>query len=280
MLAGDTNLRKYIGPANGADDGSQESLQAHSIGFNCLGITPAEGSLERHYLPDKSFIDQCKGGLRLEIRFPSCWDGKNVTTTDYKSHVRYAKNKMGDGDCPPGFEQRLPMLFYETEWNTQQFIGDKGYFVVSNGDRTGYGYHADFLEGWDEGILQKAIQDPNCNNPSGSGKTQDCPVFNKALVPEQTYLNCKIKSLPDAISKENTQFSNGKLPGNVNVTGHSGGSSTGIGTDAGDSSNQPQTDVSSAPVGSSATSSPNRSGRDSHPWHVVFSSHRKRSINS
>lgn len=33
----------------------------------------------------------------------------------------------------------------------------------ANGDPTGYGYHADFFNGWQSGVLQKAIDVCNCN---------------------------------------------------------------------------------------------------------------------
>jgi len=36
-------------------------------------------------------------------------------------------------------------------------------FVFANGDPTGYGYHADFAMGWEDGVLQKAISGCTCN---------------------------------------------------------------------------------------------------------------------
>lgn len=33
----------------------------------------------------------------------------------------------------------------------------------SYGDRTGYGYHADFFNGWDAGVLQRAVDQCHCN---------------------------------------------------------------------------------------------------------------------
>lgn len=29
----------------------------------------------------------CKGGIRSNIIFPTCWDGKNLDSPDHKSHV-------------------------------------------------------------------------------------------------------------------------------------------------------------------------------------------------
>ena len=39
----------------------------------------------------------CVGGIRLIVTFPTCWDGKNVDSPDYKSHVAYTKeSKVND----------------------------------------------------------------------------------------------------------------------------------------------------------------------------------------
>ena len=74
---------------------SQEALMEKSIGFNCLhydtdakGITQPEASLGRHFMPDKPYIDEhCTSGVRLELFFPSCWNGKDAASEDHKSHM-------------------------------------------------------------------------------------------------------------------------------------------------------------------------------------------------
>jgi hypothetical protein len=145
VLAGDSRLRNFSGPvpdpptsAWTLDDMSQESLAQKSLGFNCMNYNRApEGSRYRHFLPDKEFLDaNCDNGIRAEIFFPSCWNGKDVKSDDHKSHVAYP-NLIDGGKCPEGFPVRLPSLFYETIWNTNAFKGQAGQFVWSNGDPTG-----------------------------------------------------------------------------------------------------------------------------------------------
>jgi Domain of unknown function (DUF1996) len=46
-------------------------------------------------------------------------------------------------------------------------------FVLANGDLTGYGFHGDFMNGWDIPTLQSAVS--SCTNISGN--FQDCPPF-------------------------------------------------------------------------------------------------------
>src|SRR5262249_38669487 len=42
-------------------------------------------------VPPTSAIPTCPQGtgLRLHVRFPSCWDGKNLDSADHKSHMAY-----------------------------------------------------------------------------------------------------------------------------------------------------------------------------------------------
>ncbi|KAM7221127.1 protein of unknown function (DUF1996) domain containing protein [Rhypophila decipiens] len=185
MIAGDSLRRNYsVGDPKAVDpekslwaslgQTSQLDLEQRALGFNCLNYKKdPEGSLFRHYLPDKEYLDaNCHDGIRIEIMFPSCWNGKDVDSPDHKSHVAYPDLTM-DGFCPKGFETRLPGLFYETIWQTNAFAGTPGRFVLSNGDVHGFGYHADFMMGWDVDFLQQAVN--TCTN--SSGRISDCPIF-------------------------------------------------------------------------------------------------------
>lgn len=60
----------------------------------------------------------------------------------------------------------------------------KGHLAWSNGDTTGYGLHADFLNGWDMDIFAKALNDPGCVNLGYSIETQKCPVLAPYFDPE------------------------------------------------------------------------------------------------
>ena len=158
MISGDSLRRNYsVGDTDyrtadpekslwaALDQTSQVDLAQRAIGFNCLnyGKDP-EGSLYRHYLPDKDYLDaNCANGLRLEIMFPSCWDGKNLDSSNHKSHVAFP-DLVINGNCPSGFDVRLPGLFYETIWETDAFAGQAGEFVISNGDTQGNIPHSIF----------------------------------------------------------------------------------------------------------------------------------------
>ena len=157
MIAGDSTRRNY----SIADDDyknpdpekslwamlgqtTQADLAQRAIGFNCLDYSKApEGSLYRHYLPDKDYLDaNCGNGVRFEIMFGSCWDGHNLDSADHKSHVAYPDLVM-NGNCPPSHPVRLPGLFYEIIWETTVFKGKPGQFVISNGDPIGKFFSCD-----------------------------------------------------------------------------------------------------------------------------------------
>ncbi|OJD14469.1 hypothetical protein AJ78_05180 [Emergomyces pasteurianus Ep9510] len=218
MLAGDPYQRNFTWPVpdppksswSGAET-SQYALSQKAIGFNCLNYRgPAEPTLFRHTLPTKSEIDaKCPDGIRMEMMFPSCWNGKDLDTPDHKSHMAYP-NLVEDGHCPKGFETRLVSLLYETIWNTGKYRGVAGEFVLSNGDPHGSGYHADFIEAWEPGFLAKAVK--TCTNLSG--RVEDCPLF--TLQSEDVQNKCKFK-IPDAVANEDCSFIKGGLPGNVKI---------------------------------------------------------------
>ncbi|KAJ4322223.1 hypothetical protein N0V84_004937 [Fusarium piperis] len=201
----------------------QDTLAQRALGFNCLnyGRDP-EGTLYRHYMPDKQYLDaNCKDGLRLEIMFPSCWKGGDaVDSANHKDHVAFPDLVM-TGTCPDGYPVRVPSLMYEVIWNTNAFADRPGRFVLSNGDTTGYGYHADFITGWDEDFLQQAIE--ICT--SETGLIGACPIFD--VVSESEATSCEMK-LPDSLAKEDVLGPMKQLPGGNQVSygdGSDGGAS-------------------------------------------------------
>lgn len=122
-------------------------------------------------------MTDCEDGLRAQVFFPSCWDGKNLDSPDHKSHMKHLSRNQ-DGDCPASHPVQMISLFYEVTWDIHSLKylwQDQGQpkLVWSNGNPTGMGFHGDFLNGWDIQVLQSAITD--CTNDSG--RVEDCRHF-------------------------------------------------------------------------------------------------------
>lgn len=86
-------------------------------------------------------------------------------------------SRYNSGFCPDSHPKRFVSIFYEVLWSVDAFkdmwYGDSQPFVFSTGDDTGYGYHGDFVNGWDVPTLQKAVNECTAD----SGVIEDCPVF-------------------------------------------------------------------------------------------------------
>lgn len=81
-------------------------------------------------------------GLRLQVFFPSCWNGKDLDSPDHKSHMAYPDG-VNSGKCPPTHPKRFISIFYEVLYRVDDFksqwYNSKQPFVLSNGDPTGFG---------------------------------------------------------------------------------------------------------------------------------------------
>ncbi|HQN66080.1 MAG TPA: DUF1996 domain-containing protein [Methylophilus sp.] len=147
-------LRMITGNANA---NSEETSQAM---FTCL-----RPSSQPFYGWKKS-IPACVVGetMQMLIRFPQCWDGKNLDSLDHKSHM--AHTVSGTGGCPASHPIGMPQVilglnFVITSENRTQFWR----LSTDNYDASkpaGYSANADWVNGWDEKILSSFVK--NCLN--------------------------------------------------------------------------------------------------------------------
>jgi hypothetical protein len=108
----------------------------------------------------------CPRGILVSAKFPSCWDGINLYKSD-QSHMSYPVSSGALwGACPWTHPIRLPSIMVEYLFKTYEWAPGEvlqGKLAWANGDTTGYGVHADFTNGWDTQVLQKALNDPTCS---------------------------------------------------------------------------------------------------------------------
>jgi hypothetical protein len=175
MLAGDPFKRSYDG-----------TLAAQGISFNCLGANQPETNGIPNY--------KCPGGMRAQVFFPQCWDGKNLDSPDHKSHMSYPNGTIyNGGNCPSTHPVHMISMFFEVHYDTALFHsewpGDYEHpFVFAQGDPTGFGMHGDFFNGWDVDVLQKAVD--TCTD--GSGAVEKCAAV--TMFTDQECNSCKLAS--------------------------------------------------------------------------------------
>lgn len=130
MVAGDSSKRV-----------ATDDFAGRAVSHKCVGV---DG-------PDSKGLPTTKcDTIRVQVTFPSCWDGKTLDSANHKSHVVYPKDGNYDGGrCPSSHPVHFVTLFFEVYYDTRGFknmwYGDRQPFVFANGDGTGYGYHGDFV---------------------------------------------------------------------------------------------------------------------------------------
>ncbi|KAI5116298.1 hypothetical protein M0805_003653 [Coniferiporia weirii] len=148
MVAGDP-YRTSLNESNTADK---------AVSFVCLDYDAGSQSPQTNEFP----MTNCKDGLRAQITFLSCWDGHNIDSEDHQSHMAYPVGGQPDlGDCPSDHPIKLITLFHEWIFDVGKFeftSGEKNW-VFSFGDELGYGFHADFVNGWNQDVLEAAIKE-------------------------------------------------------------------------------------------------------------------------
>jgi len=110
--------------------------------WNCGPLVDVAGS---------SAIPTCPQGadLRLHVRFPSCWDGKSLDSSDHKSHMAYAMR----GRCPATHPVAVPAIALIFRY---PIAGGTGVSLSSGGQHSA---HADFFNAWNQPVLTSLVDD-------------------------------------------------------------------------------------------------------------------------
>ena len=79
----------------------------------------------------------------LVMRFPDCWNGRDLDSADHKSHLAIRVR----GVCPAGFPVALPRLSLNVHYRLPGVTG------VTLASGSVYSAHADFFNAWNQAVL-------------------------------------------------------------------------------------------------------------------------------
>ena len=131
---------------------------------------------------------QCASGIMvMSLRFPNCWDGRNLDSPDHRSHMSYPVRSR----CPASHPVVLPRLESFFRYN----VGTAPIGTVTLSSGPYYTAHQDFFNGWDPAVLQtlvtKCLNTPvDCGtNPSMSGLSIAASLPTNTITPIPTKTN-------------------------------------------------------------------------------------------
>ncbi|KAI1317011.1 hypothetical protein F5Y16DRAFT_414676 [Xylariaceae sp. FL0255] len=146
---------------------------AAKVCHRCIASTETDNSNVNCDAPESAAFPTgfCAGGIRSVLTFPTCWDGVNLDSPNHESHVSYPiegneNDALGAyGTCPSTHPVKIPRVMFEVMWDTH---GSQP-FVWSTGDKEGYTQHADYVFGWQDAALQRAMDSRACNGSTCAG---------------------------------------------------------------------------------------------------------------
>jgi hypothetical protein len=117
-----------------------------------------------NYIGHPSSIPNCGDGNRIVmiIDLPQCWDGKNLDSTDHKSHMAYPQGR----NCPSTHPVAIPEISFNVLYRQKGSVS--GWRLSSDMYDTskpgGYSAHGDWVAGWDQKFVDSFVK--NCLNPA------------------------------------------------------------------------------------------------------------------
>lgn len=110
--------------------------------------------------------------LRMDIFFPSCWDGENLDSEDHKSHLTYPSNPSGTANgtvCPANHPVPIIRVSFHYAFGVKPDAYDPGtlssrgwrlasdMYDVSTQSPGGLSLHADWFNAWNPEALQMVL---------------------------------------------------------------------------------------------------------------------------
>jgi hypothetical protein len=125
-----------------AGNSGATTAQSRAItGWKCSGIPRLALSSDPVACPSGSHAV-------LVIRFPDCWNGKDLDSADHQGHMAYRVR----GSCPSGYPVRVPRLSLNVHYQLPDVSG----LTLASGSI--YSSHADFFNAWNQTVLTRLVR--------------------------------------------------------------------------------------------------------------------------
>ena len=117
-----------------AGDAHASTAQSTQVAFWSCAFAP---------VPRSSTMPTCagvrRGGLRLHVSFPDCWDGRRLDSANHRSHMAYSSGTT----CPDSHPVEVPALSLVISYP----VAGGSTAILSSGR---FSAHADFVNAWDQ----------------------------------------------------------------------------------------------------------------------------------
>lgn len=141
--------------------------------FTC--INPVLG--HSNGIPWTKHIPNCPVGNYLEMAetFPQCWDGKNLDSPNHQDHMAFPLHRPvappNDFYCPATHPVPIPEVSIHLKFTVTKANQTQAWRLSSDNypasQPAGYSSHADWVNGWDQTILNGIVK--NCLNGKKDG---------------------------------------------------------------------------------------------------------------
>jgi hypothetical protein len=135
--------------------GPQDGISSYSC------VRDGDPSMDGSQLYGKS-IPNCPAGSRLwaAVKFPNCWDGKNLDSPNHKSHMSYVD--WPTQKCPAAYPVPLPEIVITARYQVKEKDSPLRWRLASDmydpALPAGYSLHADWLGGWKKDIMDAWVK--------------------------------------------------------------------------------------------------------------------------
>lgn len=100
-------------------------------------------------------LQQCSAGQKLMVNLQAqaCWDGKNLDSSDHRSHMDYGKSE----GCPATHPYHIPVFSMTIEWSIEagDVLGLWRFSSDETGMEPGSSFHSDWFGAWEDSVSDR-----------------------------------------------------------------------------------------------------------------------------